>query len=358
MMIIFACAIAAMVAWPSWSARAAEPREPKEPARDGLVALPLVTFAPETSLAFGAVAMWYFWLDDARPSVVRIDGRYTLEHQTLVKFRPELYRGDHHLKWFNFWERVPVNYYGIGPDTALGNEEAFDPSLLRTQLDYDYRVWQALSLGVAAELQHYSVSGVQAGGELAREAVLGSDGGLTVGAGLIAVWDARDNPNAPRSGRYARLGVIAFSGAAGSDFDYRRYSLDVRQFLRVYGEHVLAFQGLLSMRDGDTPFYDLSQIGGRWMMRGFYEGRYRDDHMLAVQAEYRLPIWWRIGGALFGGAAQVADDLGALDLADPKLAGGAGLRFVLSRGSRLNARLDVGIAQGQTGAYLTFGEAF
>jgi hypothetical protein len=80
--------------------------------------------------------------------------------------------------------------------------------------------------------------------------------------------------------------------------------------------------------------------------------------MLILQAEYRIPIFWRFGLVLFGGTGQVADELSQMDLDGLHFNIGAGIRFMLDPKEKLNLRFDVGKGTDKPGFYLTFGEAF
>ena len=95
---------------------------------------------------------------------------------------------------------------------------------------------------------------------------------------------------------------------------------------------------------GDPPFYRLPNIGGISVLRGLYDGRFRDKTMAAVQAEYRFPIWKIVGGAVFAGVGEVAERPADLSLADLKLAGGLGLRVTLDPKERINLRIDLGFS--------------
>jgi hypothetical protein len=87
----------------------------------------------------------------------------------------------------------------------------------------------------------------------------------------------------------------------GSDFDYDDYLLDVRRYVPVGAGQVLAFQARGRIMTGEPPFYRLPTIGGIGMMRGLFDGRFRDKTAAAVQAEYRFPIWKIVGGVVFAG---------------------------------------------------------
>jgi outer membrane translocation and assembly module TamA len=79
--------------------------------------------------------------------------------------------------------------------------------------------------------------------------------------------------------------------------------------------------------------------------------------MAAFQAEYRLPLFWKLSLAGFAGAGRVASRLSGLGLSGFKNVAGWGLRFkVTPEGATL--RLDFGYGKGTSGMYFTAGEAF
>lgn len=66
----------------------------------------------------------------------------------------------------------------------------------------------------------------------------------------------------------------------------------------------------------------------------------------------------RLGATAFLSTGAVAPDLGGFGSSDVKLAGGWGIRYLLSRSARLNVRIDFGYGEGSSGTYITLGEAF
>ena len=105
----------------------------------------------------------------------------------------------------------------------------------------------------------------------------------------------------------------------------------------------------------------MALMGGETMMRGYYYGRYRDKNMLAGQAEYRiLPFSFskRIGAAFFAGTAVVAPTIGSLRFDNLKLAGGAGIRYLVFPKKDIFVRFDVGVTKEGIGFYFFTGEAF
>ena len=93
-------------------------------------------------------------------------------------------------------------------------------------------------------------------------------------------------------------------------------------------------------------------------MRGYYEGRYRDNDAIVVQAEWRRPLWWRLRAAAFVGAGDVAASVSEFDVTDFKPCAGAGIRFIVNRDEGICIRMDFGFIGGAPGPYLTINEAF
>jgi hypothetical protein len=120
----------------------------------------------------------------------------------------------------------------------------------------------------------------------------------------------------------------------------------------------VALQALAVASSGQPPFDQYPQLGGESLLRGYFQGRYRDRSLLAFQGEYRLPLFWKFGLAGFAGIGQVAPDFGGFGLDRFWVAGGAGLRFLLAKREGLNIRMDFAFGEGSSGFYLSFGEAF
>jgi hypothetical protein len=120
------------------------------------------------------------------------------------------------------------------------------------------------------------------------------------------------------------------------------------------------------------PFYLMPTLGGFELLRspgdetigsdgtlatlrGFTNYRFRDRHLVLLQAEYRIPLWGPIDVSLFGDAGKVASRRDDLDLTDLRRNMGVGLSIM--RGPQTAVRLDVGFGGGEgTRLFLTFGQ--
>jgi outer membrane protein assembly factor BamA len=93
-------------------------------------------------------------------------------------------------------------------------------------------------------------------------------------------------------------------------------------------------------------------------MRGYYAGRFRDKNQGVLQAEYRVPLFGRMGAVGFAGIGNVGPELKDIDFKCLKYSYGGGLRIALNKTEKLNLRLDYGLGKHSQGFYLQLGEAF
>jgi len=77
--------------------------------------------------------------------------------------------------------------------------------------------------------------------------------------------------------------------------------------------------------------------------------------MFATQAEWRVEVWKRLGGVVFGGVGDVAPAWSAYNFSELLPGGGLGLRYNLSKQRRIHLRLDG--AYSKTGASWSMGVA-
>ena len=99
-----------------------------------------------------------------------------------------------------------------------------------------------------------------------------------------------------------------------------------------------------------NPLFCAKKLGSDNVMRGYYEGRYRDKVYLVALVECRPLLFWRVGSVAFVGAGDVVHRLQALSLVSLKLTYGFGLRFALECVQMLNVRADFAWGKGTSGA--------
>jgi hypothetical protein len=335
--------------------------EAKKSRDSSFVALPVIFYTPETKLALGVGGGYYFRTGPAtKPS--RLDGfmMYTLRKQFRITLAPDIYfrRNTYRVQSLFSFSHFPDKFFGIGPDTTKEMEEDFVSRYYLIQLNIQRKLFLNLSAGVKFELGKFSLVEVAEDGLLASGEVPGTEGGIGSGIGLYVNWDTRDNVYFPSFGSYHQAYAVFFGRAIGSDYLFNKYVLDLRKYFSCFTSHVLAIQGYFSFISGDPPFQMMSLMGGLYNMRGYWTGRFRDKNLIAVQAEYRVPLWRRIGVVGFAGVGNVAARLSDFSQSDLKYSVGFGLRYAFNPEEKLNIRLDIGFTKEGSGFYVTATEAF
>jgi outer membrane protein assembly factor BamA len=323
--------------------------------------LPAVFYQPETGWGFGAALLHTVRLaPDARTGSNFLAAVYTLKKQYAVQLTSELYTAGNRFVVVGeaSGSHFPDKFYGLGNATRADTSEDYTLDQVKGAVELRVRVRPRLYFGPSILYQWADVRDTATGGLLAGGSVPGARGGTVMGVGVGVMLDTREHSLAPRGGAFVVLRARLQDHDLVGDFDYLRFELDGRWYTTVTRNHVLAVQLVASGSTGDPPFFDLAELGGANVFRGSYEGRFRDRQRIAAQAEYRLPVWGPLGVVAFGSAGQVLRSWRDFAPGDLHLAGGGGVRFVLSRTERVSLRIDLGFGPGESGVYFALGEAF
>jgi len=335
------------------------------PSRFGWIAYPYLFYSPETNLAFGGGGIVYFRFSadsTVKPSTVTPSFFYSVNDQYDVTVIPEFYIGKsfYIYSYFSFGSYID-RFYGIGPGTPEISEPDYAHESIVAQLNFQPQISDAFRAGLYSRLLSRTITDPKANPFLGDASLHGNNGGLSIGLGGVVAWDTRDNRFYPTGGILNEIRAVYYSKAWGSDFDYNRYEVDLRGYYTLSGEersHILGIQFYGVSASSGAPFYDLALLGSKTIMRGYYQGRYRDQVYVAAQLEYRTTLFWRIGMVGFVGAGEVAPRIVDARLKDLLPNYGFGLRYRFDLAEKLDIRFDMGFGKHTNGAYFDIQQAF
>ncbi len=331
--------------------------------RTGWTGYPFIFYTPETKTGGGGAINYFFReagsATNARPSTLVPIFVYTQKQQISSTLFADVYWGreKNHLVGMMSYAHWPNQFYGIGNNTP-NQAEDYTQRIVVLDLQFLRQVRRGMYAGIQYQFLKSKLTEVEVGGKLASGDILGSEAGMASGIGAIVNWDTRDNIFNASSGSFYQLSARLFHDRLNSDFDFTSYQVDLRHYFPLTSSHVLAVQGVMNVINGDPPFYMMSLLGGQNLMRGLYEGRYRDKNVIAAQLEYRLTVWRRVGAVAFAGIGEVTPKIGEFELKSFKNTAGFGLRYQLVPAEKLNLRMDLGWGKGSSGLYLALTEAF
>lgn len=329
--------------------------------------LPLIARSIETDWSVGLAGSFTFRFNRhdtlTRTSNTQALALYSLRKQFIAAINGTTYFPaeriilNHQLSYSHF----PDKFWGLGKEAPDENEESYAFRQYYIYLHAQRKLRDRFFAGLLYEYQRLLSVDYRPGGLFDQLGVLGRQSYHVSGAGLSLTYDSRNHAFVPDRGGFLQVFFNHFAPAFGSNFRYTNYVVDFRRFIRLYRRQVLAIQTYGFFNAGAIPLRSLASFGGSNSMRGFYDGRYRSKNQVVLQAEYRVPLFGRVGAVGFAGVGNVGSHLSDLNLDDLKYSCGGGLRVALNRRERLNLRVDYGWGLGRSvsnGLYFQLGEAF
>lgn len=331
-----------------------------------LLALPVIFYGPETSLAFGiggqAFLLRKMGRMDSQMSSIFAAVVYTLNNQLIIDVKPKLYlqKGQYLLDTKFKYKIYPNNFWGIGNNTPESNLESYNMTSVELDVSYLKHLPPLLNFGVNYVFQRHDVTEVEAGGILDSESITGSEGTTVSGIGVVFNLDDRDSDIIPEKGFLTQFTARVFTLPLGSKTNFFKYMLDLRKYFQ-FGEtkrNSLSIRAYSELSFGEVPFQMASWYGGGDRGRGYFRGRYIDNHLYIFQAEYRHKILkrWKVAGFVgLGGVSDVPEFL----LERMKWNVGGGFRFQVTKNNPTVLRFDLGFGEdNNSGFYVGVNEAF
>jgi outer membrane protein assembly factor BamA len=280
-------------------------------------------------------------------------------------------QGDNRLQW------TSLNTFALGGNAPLVDAENAKFDLFRFY-DMAYRnVRPGLFVGLGLNFSAHSNIRPGAGTlpawdesayvAYAEKHGFAADRQISSGASVGLLYDTRDNAiNAQRGVLASATYRTFFNGFLGGDSTWQELSLDARTYRKLTrdGRNKLAFWFLGDLVTGGTaPYLDLPATATpERSARGYGEGRYRGEHLLYGEMEYRGTFTRSglVGFVAFLNTTTVDSTETGEKLFDAFATGaGVGLRVLLNKRSKTNLCTDYGWGKdGSRGFYLAIQEAF
>lgn len=328
--------------------------------------IPMISSSPETGLLLGANPVRTFKTSASdsllRPSFLSTQLFGTFKKQFGLTAQGNLFfQQNTYLLEFTVSGLISVwRYYGIGDGIDLEQHDNYDFRAFTGDAILFRQVIPKIYLGAGYRYNHQYIPTPSEGGLLDTDRPRGYRGFTASGPAAVIRWDSRDNILNAYRGSFLNLRGEVHRTALGSSDPFEVFTADFRKYISLSEKpfHVLAFQLMHQATFGKVPFAELSMFGGSMINRGYFQGAYRDRHLLSMQAEYREMITGGFGAVFFASAGNTMSDYNELSLDDTRLAVGAGLRFALIPENRLNLRIDFAWGKDSQGLYVGIAESF
>jgi outer membrane protein assembly factor BamA len=351
-----------------------------DPQRRFLVVVPAIGSRPSTGFTLGVNGNVAFFAGDATSTHISsvVGGfRVSQKQQVLSNARFAVFTADD--RWFlqgdNRLNWTSLNTYALGSDAGTAAAANLSYTFVRLY-ETAYRTVKP-GLFVGGGMNVNARSNIRAGeGETgfnqsaylaySRQHGFAADTQVSTGGNVGMLFDTRDNAINASHGWLVSADYRTFFKALGGDATWQELFLDVRTYrpLTRSGAQRLAFWMMTDLvTGGAAPYFDLPTTGGDVRSgRGYSEGRYRGEHLVYGEVEYRgaLTRNGMVGFVAFVNASTIGSaETGARLFEAYAPAAGVGLRVLLNKRSRTNLTTDWGWGKaGSRGFYLGIQEAF
>ncbi len=255
---------------------------------------------------------------------------------------------------------LKYSFYGLGADSREENESVytFERKELQLKISRGFTSHFVMELQYALKnVKYFNVEEDRPFTETLN--MVGEQ--FSPYASLLIRYDTSDSQIHPKRGFR-----ILFQNDVASDFlgnkkaRFHRFILDFRKYLLLFGQKdVFAFRALVEEISGKRiSLFEMPVLGGsseRTAMRGYKLNRFVDKGKFLINAEYRFPVWKKLGGNIFVDGGCIWPSWSDIDISKAVVDIGWGLRYYLEN---FVVRFDMGFSQEGMRIYFNFGHIF
>lgn len=339
--------------------------------KSSFVLLPVLSSAPEKGIEVGGAALLSFYTDtighSTRVSNIFAYATITTKGQSRFSLSSTYWvpQNKFHYTAAISFINFPADFYGIGNNTRLADQDLVDEKRFKVSFDGEKLLGNNIYIGYVAGGFNYKEGDKNTTGIFnTSPAVEGRTGGASVYVGPSFIYDSRNNNTYTTKGMIISAYYNLMQGIlSNNNYQGGFFNIEYSQYFLLSKALVLGLDiQEQSLTGGQSPFYLLPALGSDEMMRGYYNGRYRDRNFIAGQTELRYRINDRFGVVGFLGTGEVAHNNFTFPALKPNYGGGVRYFFDVQKG--LSVRLDYGVGAKPTGEkresgfYIGLGQAF
>jgi outer membrane protein assembly factor BamA len=330
--------------------------------RNGFAAIPMINYNRTQGLIAGAIVSNYFKMnkkDKISPSSnIGIAGIYTEQKSYMLFLYSQLFMAEDRWRVRMAAGTMDINFqfYLEDPGTSTGNFSDYSTKARLVLLQVQRNIFKRVYFGPTGSFIKASTTFSfpdAAGQDSVSHSILNN-------IGYIITNDTRDHVQYPTKGMFLNFKNQFYRNWIGSDYEFVRYLVTYNQFFKLSktdDKHVLVARVTANIATGNVPFEGQTVVGGD-DIRGYSEGKYRNDQVYTLQAEYRLNFYKKWGLVAFAGIATAVAKFS--DISENQLLPGvgAGLRYRMLPSEKVNIGVDAGVGKGDYSITFRIGEAF
>ncbi len=330
--------------------------------KSGIAAIPMLNYNRTQGVVLGAIVSNYFKVnkrDSISPSSnAGIAGIYTAQNSYALFLYSSLFFDEDRWRVRAAAGTLDINFqfYLEDPVTSTGNFSDYSTKANLVVVQLQRNIFKRIYFGPTASFIKSSVTfsfpGAN-GQDSIQKSHLNS-------LGYILSNDTRDHVQYPTKGMFLNFKNQFYGSYIGSDYNFARYIVTYNQYFKIgktETNQVLVARATLNIATGNVPFEGQTVVGGD-DIRGYSQGKYRNDQVYTLQSEYRWNFYGKWGLVAFAGLATAVAHFSDISESQLLPGVGAGLRFRMLPSEKVNIGVDAGVGKGDYSLTFRIGESF
>lgn len=323
-------------------------------------AIPVVNYSNAIGLSIGALGQMFYKVntkDTISPSSsTGIFGIYTTNKTYFAAAFQRLYLKEDNWRImlaagfgninYQYWQEIPTlggQYIGFGTQATFA------------MLKVERRVYRKLYLGINSVLTQAKTEFDVP--EIIPDSLRFDERNMN-NLGYLLNYDLREHQINPFGGFNVEFKNAFYRKWMKSGNNFEKFELTCNYYYKIKDENnILAARIKASIATGDVPFQGESVVG-QDDIRGYSSGKYRNNQVYTIQAEYRWRFYKKLGMVGFLGFATAIESIGKLSEGQLLPGAGVGFRYMMIPSERINVGVDVAVGKDDWGLYFRIGEAF
>lgn len=270
-------------------------------------------------------------------------------------FPRERYRLDFRVKG----QLYPTQYWGIGFDQNDDDASQTDYHLQQVTgyVRFGWRVATGTFVGPMLRYQYSMARHIRPALPDAPDRFAGQPhktSALTLGLSLT--YDSRDFMLCASRGCFLQVDQTFTPRFLAGEHCFSSTEVTFSTYHGLWQGATLAAEMHALFNYGNPAWSQMAEAGTTHRLRGYYEGRYRDKHLMEAQMELRQHIAGRHGAVAWVGVGEVFPDFSGLRF--QRLLPNAGIGYRWEFKHRVNVRIDYGFTRNGGGLIFNVNEAF
>lgn len=322
-------------------------------------------YSSTDGFGIGVIATGTYSMDKSDPTLplsnVDIYGDFTTKGKVNVGirgtnvFKKEKYRLEYKVKT----EFCPTDFWGVGYEQGAVEYDTV-PNYKNLQVEamarFLFRIAPKTYLGPIAHFRYMKAHAIKAEGTQVFDGLQRDARATTVGFSFT--FDNRDFRLNAYKGCFVQFDQTFTPRFLGNgDDNFITSELTLCGYQKLWKGAVLAGEFHTQLNyDGAPTWLMKAEAGSPYRLRGYYEGRYRDNNIMEAQLELRQNIRKRNGIAVWVGTAKVFPEF--KKWGDSKFLPNWGIGYRWEFMKRINLRIDYGFTRDGGGLIFNMNEAF